>query len=187
MNSGILGAIKQFLQAFQVWLIVAPWEQGLRVRFGKHVKLWGPGLHWRLPFADAVYLQSVRMRIAMLERQTVSTRDGRTITLSGSIGYCITDVARLYQTLHHADSTIRSMAMVAIAEYVSTHDSAACTPVRIVEHLDTTTDYAKFGLGDIRINLTDFVVVKTYRLVGDHMPYNYDQGLNTDRPHGDPS
>lgn len=183
--NGLFDSIKQFVQAFRVWLIVAPWEQALRVRFGKQVRLWGPGLHWKLPFIDTVYVQSVRMRIVMLDRQTVSSRDGKTITLAGSIGYCIDDIGKLYQTLHQADATIRSLAMVAIAQYVSTHEFAECVPAKIVGHLDTATDYASYGLGQIRINLTDFVVVKTYRLIGDQLGYHYGRGLDTETAHGE--
>ena len=65
--------LKQIGQIFRWWVIVAPWEQGLRVRAGKHVLLLKPGLHVRIPYIDQVFIQSSRLRIVHLAMQTVLT------------------------------------------------------------------------------------------------------------------
>jgi hypothetical protein len=118
--------------------------------------------------------------------------DGKTVTLSGAIGYVIEDIGKLYTTLHHAEDTIANMAMVAIAQYVSTHEIDVCHPDQIVAYLRETLDFGKFGLGEVTAYLTDFSVVRTYRLIGDVQygrPYNGPSALSTERadPLGNPS
>lgn len=60
----LFGAIFRFFRQFQIWVVVAPWEQAVRVRLGKHLSVLNAGVHLKLPFADLVYLQSVRLRIS---------------------------------------------------------------------------------------------------------------------------
>lgn len=44
------------------WFVVLPWEQAVRVRAGSRVRLYGAGLHFRVPFIDYVWLQNTRRR-----------------------------------------------------------------------------------------------------------------------------
>jgi hypothetical protein len=69
-----IDAIMRLLGAVAFWVIVQPWEQCLRVRMGKHVRMLPSGFHWRLPLIDTVFKQSVRMRTAMLP--TPDANDG---------------------------------------------------------------------------------------------------------------
>ena len=39
----ILDLIREFFRLFQWWVIIAPWEQAVRVRAGKHLTLLQPG------------------------------------------------------------------------------------------------------------------------------------------------
>ena len=63
MLNSFMEGVRQFLKALQMWVTIAPWEQGLRVRLGRRVKLLGAGVHLRLPVLDVLYIQTVRTRI----------------------------------------------------------------------------------------------------------------------------
>ena len=53
------------------WIvIVAPWEQALRIRLGKRVKLCKAGCYLRIPFIDRIYRQSIRRRLSYFQTQT---------------------------------------------------------------------------------------------------------------------
>ena len=43
-------------------VVVAPWEQALRIRWGKTATLLKGGVYLRIPFIDRIYRQSVRKR-----------------------------------------------------------------------------------------------------------------------------
>ena len=66
----------------------------------------GRRVHFRIPIFDKFYVQSTRLRVLITSRQTLMTRDGKTVTLSGMPGYSIVDVMMLHQTLYHAEDTL---------------------------------------------------------------------------------
>ena len=172
----IIQLLRQIIGQFQPWVIVSPWEQAVRVRLGKRIKLLDAGIHLKLPFLDSVYLQSVRLRVAGLYRQTLSTRDGVVITVGGTIGYKIEDIGKLYRTLHHGEGTIANLARVEISNYVTSHKRDECEPERIVNAVNGALDFSQYGLSAVSIAVTDFAIVRTLRLIGD-TEYGY---------HGDP-
>ncbi len=46
--------IQLFGEAFNWLYILQPWEQGVRVRAGKHIKKVNGGLHFKLPYLDKI-------------------------------------------------------------------------------------------------------------------------------------
>lgn len=168
-------------RAFQWWIVVQPWEQALRVRMGKHVQRIGPGVHLRIPLVHSVYRQSVRMRVTTLPLQTLTTTDGKTLTLAATVGYVIDDIERLYQTLHHAEGTIINMAQSTIAEYVSTSTLKDVQPAAVESHVSGKLAFDRYGLGEARIRIVDFAVVRTFRLMNseDYRDSGGGERLNT--------
>ena len=77
--------LKQFGRLFRWWIIVLPWDQAIRVRLGKHTRVLGPGVYWRIPYVDLVFQQSIRQRSARNDMQTLTTRDDRTISLASQM------------------------------------------------------------------------------------------------------
>jgi hypothetical protein len=184
----IANAILDFLKNLLAWwFLVEPWEQAVRVRFGKHYVLRHPGVHFKFPFFDIVYKQNVRRRTSSVPLQTLTTRDGKTMTVLGSLGYSIVDVLKLHLTLHDAESTIKQMVQGLVSEYVATHDLLDCTPAQVTAAVRAQLQLAKFGLGDVEFFLTGYVSnIRTYRLISDTMQwaYEYSSGLSTNVQHG---
>lgn len=150
---------------FMWWVTIAPWESALRVRWGKHVTTLEPGVHLRIPYADRVYRQSVRLRVCNLPPQTLTTLDGHTVTLQGMLGYEIFDIETLYETLHHAEDTITNIACSSLAQYIGTHTREDCTPGNIETAANELIDLEQYGVGGTHITITTFAFVKTYRLI----------------------
>lgn len=172
----IIESLKQLGQIFQWWIVIAPWEEGLRVRLGRRITILHAGPHLRVPFIDAVYVQSTRRRIVNLPIQTVTTRDGKTLTFSGTLGYSIADVLKLYSTLHHAHDTIQNFALQALAERVSVEDAERLSAGALGS---LTLDLAPYGISETKISVTDFAFVRTYRLISDQKWGGYGDTLST--------
>jgi SPFH domain / Band 7 family len=179
MLQALVNFVNNFFRLFQWWVVCSPWQVGVRVRLGKHVRTFGPGVHWSIPYMDHFFVESVRLRVSGLETQTLTTRDGQTITLSGTYGYCLQDVRKLFDTLYQPEQTIRNLVESAIAQYVATHDFADCAPLTIVAAVEPTLDLAKYGLGCLQVRIVEYARVRTYRLIqGDRdTPWS---GLTTD-------
>lgn len=160
----------QLLQFFQTlltwWFIVEPWEQAVRVRFGKHLRLFEAGAHFRVPYFDHIYVQNVRRRVMGLGMHTLTTRDGQTLTVSGSLGYKITDVLKLHQTLNDAEGTVAQQVQGTLARYVATHDAAECTPAQLMEEVNGMLPLEQYGLGEADFFLQGYVAkIPAFRLI----------------------
>lgn len=160
---------KQFLekitQVVKFIIVIAPWEQGLRVRLGKHVKLLEAGIHLRIPFVDRVYCQPIRRRLCVIPAQTVTTDDGRAVTLSGALGYRIINLRTLYDNLHDAQDTLETMAASCAASYIFGHSLEDLKPEEIEDHVSKSLGLDRFGLGDTEFKLCNFAAVRTFRFI----------------------
>jgi regulator of protease activity HflC (stomatin/prohibitin superfamily) len=185
----LINAIQAVSKGTAIMAIIAPWEQGdyaLGACAVKQVKRLNAGIHLKLPIVDTIYVQSVRMRISGLPRQTVTTKDGKTVTITGSVGYAIANIQQLYNTLHHPEDAIQKRAQALIANFISSRKAKDCTADAIEAGLaeplrDTLSCY---GIEDTRIFVTDLAIVRTYRLIGDNAWGMYGGPLNTDQPIG---
>ena len=177
-------ALQQIVEGIKnlfTWiLIVAPWEQAVRVRFGSRVTLLHAGVHLRLPFFDRVYRQSIRRRLGIIRPQTITTNDGKVLTLSGVLGFSIVDLLKLYDTLEHAQDTVDAEVASSISTYCSGVTLEECRPRQIEEYVRGDVHLEKYGLAGQEFFVTSFAVVRTYRLItGDLPAYNYGRFLDT--------
>ena len=175
--------LAQFWRQLRPWTVINPWEQALRVRLGRHVRRLPPGVHLKVPLIDTIYAQSVRRRIVALQVQTITTTDGKAVSFAASLGYEIGDLAKLYETLHHAEDTIIRLGMAALAHVVRTRAADDCDQESIERAAVTRLDLVRFGIQGVELYLTAFAVVRTYRLISDP---TYDTGgdqLSTTQEH----
>lgn len=156
------------LNAFKIWIIVQPWEMGLRVRLGKNVKLLKGGIYFRLPYIDSVYIQSVRLRAISLPMQTLTSKDKQTITLTGNLGYSITDVRKMYNKLYHPELTLSNLAMSVIADFIYNNDVLEIKASDVESTVTKAMQGFDYGIKVESFTLTNFAVVKTFRLIQDH-------------------
>lgn len=148
-----------------------PWEQAIRIRFGRHSKLLDAGLHFKIPFFDSVYVQTTRLRVTNLPMQTISTKDDKTVTISMALGYSITDIQQLFNTLYHPESTLSNICNGEISEYVSSHDLRDCRPVLLEKAVREKIEIFKdYGIRIDYFKVVGFANVRTYRLISDMYP-----------------
>lgn len=161
---------------FKWWVIVLPWQSGIRIRLGKKEKILINGIYLKLPIIDSVFIQNVRFRYAQMPIQTVTTKDGNTITLNGSIGWEITDIRKMYNGINNPEATMTGIAMAEISEYVATHTLLECTPKELEKAIKL--DVTKHGIKTI-MKISSFAVVRTFRLIQDNtwMPTNKEYEL----------
>lgn len=167
------------------WVSITPWEAGLRVRTlprrPPQVTILKAGLHWAFPICDTVYKQSTRLRISDLPIQTLTTTDGKTLTVKGMIGYTIKNIKKLYDNLQHGEDALTNIATGVIAEYVATRASTEFTPAMLEEAVLEKLDFEQYGLGKTNLKITDFAYVKSYRLIQGDNWYSSGDTLNTNR------
>ena len=175
--------VNRFTEAFRWWFVLQPWEQALRVRAGKTIRKFEGGIHFRVPYLDAIFKQNCRLRISDMTQTTVTTANNSTITMAGALRYRVVDVEPLYNALHMAENTIIQYVQGVIAKYVAVTDEHECTPAHIVDHVnENIRQLEEWGLGELEFILTDYARVRTYRLIQGAMDRWNDFSLQTNEP-----
>ena len=166
-----MNQVQQFLEyifnAFKIWVIVQPWEAGLRVRNGKHIKKLSQGIYFKLPYFDSVYVQEIRLRVREMPMQTLTSKDLKTITLNSALGYSISNVEKLYQTLYLPEMTLQNIAMSSIAEVLHSTNADEISPGLLETKVLDKLKADDYGLNYEYFKITNFAVVKTFRLIQD--------------------
>ena len=152
-------------QMFNWVFVIVPWQQAIRIRMGKTITVLDPGILFQVPFIDRVYIQNMRERVAATTSQALTTRDGVTITLCAALRFEIVDIRPMYTRLHQASETICQIVEGEFSKYIIMNDAKDCTPDKVLAHVLGRVDLSKFGLKLNDLFLTDFVKVKTYRLI----------------------
>ncbi len=166
-----MNGLKEFLQwlfeSVRILIIVQSFETGIRIRFGKKIKKLEKGVYFRLPFFDSIYIQESRLRIIALPLQTLTTKDGETITLNGSIGYAIADIEKLYDTLYHPERSIQNIAMAEITTQIYDKNLAEVKIQDLRTVIMGKLKELDYGIEFKYFEITNFAVVKTFRLIQD--------------------
>ena len=177
-----MNQVQQFFEyifnAVKIFIIVQPWQTGIRVRNGKKIKKLDKGIYFRLPYFDSVFVQESRLRVAEIAIQTLTSKDLKTITLNGAFGYSITDIEKLYRTLYHPETTLQNIAASEMADFVFSNDVQSVTPESVEKHVLGKLKTYDYGVNFEYFRIINFAVVKTYRLIQDQS-FNY-EGLRMD-------
>lgn len=150
---------------FQWWITISPWEQGVRIRLGKHTKLLQSGIHLKLPIIDVVYVQPIRDRAQHIRPQTLMTKDKKIVSLAAAIQYKVDDILQLYSSVHNPQELIETKIQSAVAGYVNANTLEDIVPQDIEDHIAESLDFSKLGLTLHSSSITDFAVVRTYRFI----------------------
>ncbi|MDB0602348.1 SPFH domain-containing protein [Tenacibaculum maritimum] len=166
-----MNQVQQFFEylfkSLKIWVIVQPWEAGIRVRNGNKIKKLNKGIYFKIPYFDSVYVQEVRLRVIEMPMQTLTSKDKKTVTLNSSIGYSIKDIEKLYQTLYKPEMTLQNIAMSAIAEVLSNTNADKISPELLENSVITKLNTDDYGFDYEYFKITNFAIVQTYRLIQD--------------------
>lgn len=177
-----MNQVKEFIEyifnAIKIWIIIQPWQSGVRVRMGKTIKKLEKGMHFRIPYIDSVFVQETRLRVVDLPMQTITTADEKTITLNSAAGYVIADVEKLYKTLYHPETTIRNIIMSSVGEFCYNKNLTSIDKTTLEQYVLDELNKLEYGVKFEYFKIMNFAVVRTYRLIQD-TTWNW-EGLNLD-------
>ena len=77
--------------SWKFWIVVPPWDIGVRVRLGRRGAELEPGPHWRIPFLDDVLLVNTRLRIASAPPVTLAAGGNRARMVTAVVGFRVAD------------------------------------------------------------------------------------------------
>lgn len=163
----LLTRIMNFFGQFKLFVMIMPWERAARIRLGSRVVIWESGWHIKLPFVDEVVPMNTRLRIADTGTQTLTTRDGMTLTVGLAIGFRIDDPLDVLLRMQHPESSCSALAASVAASIVSATTRAALSVVLLETHvLAALRQDTPYTFDFVRVR--DFAYARTYRLLNEN-------------------
>ena len=169
--------IVNLLKDARFWQIVLPWERGVRVRFGRWVKVWEAGLHLRIPFFDDVRVVNTRLMVATVPSLTVTTLDGRVVTLAANIGLRIADPVKVLMAFRDPTNVCSAFAQGEFQSFIASRTLEDCKPAVVERAVSVAlTAFGKEAIEFVFVRLVDFAVCRTIRLINDNWRPNSGHG-----------
>lgn len=163
----IKDTIEYITKSVRLCVVITPWEKAVRVRFGKHMKLLNNGIHLKLPFFDSIYKQTIRLRILSLPMQTLSSYDGKTVTIKVAVGYSISNIKHLYNTLHEPETTVNNIVLGETSIHISNMKTSEYDAKKLEADVLSKLQATDYGLKFEYVKVLEYAIVKTIRLLQD--------------------
>lgn len=160
--------LRSILESAKFWYMVNPWECAVRVRAGRYAKQIDPGTYLRTPFIDTITLVNTRLRITSTPSLTITTRDGKTVTLAVMVGFKIVDPLLAMRELMTPEYTCAAMAQAATAASAARRNADELREPAFLDAIKAELIDSKVpGVQFETIKITEMAVVRTFRLLQD--------------------
>lgn len=168
-----MGWVKELIQRLTCFIprpvMLAKYQAGVRITWGRRCKKISSGLFWYIPlFQDIIDLE-VQTQVVDLRGQSVHTKDGKHLIVSGAIQYSIKDIYKAIFNVQNVDVSLETLALGVILEYVSERTLEECQEVIGLkkEILKGIKDAAQgWGVKIEHVYITDLDESRNIRLIG---------------------
>lgn len=175
------------LREVKFWFRVEPWERAIRVRawYKRNItNVAGPGLHWKIPMLDEVYMVNTRQRLGPTSTQTISTKDGKIVTLGITLGFSIVDPLQALSTYQHPENSVAVLVHNYAADYILSRELEEIIPSDLE---DSVLDGLRAsdpdnGITIEFVKITNFVFsspARTIRLIQDDIITDFSSDAST--------
>jgi membrane protease subunit HflK len=120
----LLDFLREFIVYFLPFQILGDDQCGLIRRFGKYRRSLKPGWNWKWPVFETAMTEIAALGSMTLREQTLTTRDGKQITLRGVLTWKVSDPKKYILGCDNAQSVVNDVGCCVIAELVPSCDSA---------------------------------------------------------------
>ena len=123
MFDKLIDLLIDFLELFQFWVVIDEYERGVCKTLGKRRRknpVLDPGFHLVCPLGiDEVLVDNVVPTVDAFEEQSLTTKDGKSITLSAVVMWSISDVEKILFEVEDSDSALSEATCGIIGEIVA--------------------------------------------------------------------
>lgn len=167
----LIGWIGENIAALVPFRFVRSYQRAVRFWLGQPGPELGAGFWWVIPGLLTIEIVDTRADTSNLPTQSVTLKDGRSVTFSANVEFEIVDAVAYLTGVQQFDFSITNVAMSHLAKRVRawTWDELVAEQRALELSLrDTMTTRAKrWGVQINDVGITDLTCAKTFRLYGD--------------------
>ncbi len=168
----IFDTIRRFIP---VIFLLSPDEAGVRVTLGTRVKVLDPGFYFHWPIIQTILYTTVTIQVKDLRSQSIPSKGGRDLILSGAIKYKIVDIRKAMLEVQDYDRSLEALSLGVLLAVASTmtEDELIDTERLGDEILKKIREEASgWGLKLQRVYITDLGRAKNVRLLTNNIGIN---------------
>jgi len=149
------------------FFVVHVYQHASVLRFGKYQRTCGPGLHWKIPFADEIYEFVTCMTTMRLPPQTLTTADGKAIVVSTVVRYKIRDVEPFLSLVSDRQDALADITMGEVRRVVreQTFESLLSSPPEDGIATAVRRRVGRYGFDVEAVTFIDLAAIRSFRLV----------------------
>lgn len=162
--SAIVEHLREYLLPF---VVIHVYQNAGVLRFGKYHRTLPPGFHWKWPLVEDVMTENVFHTTLALEPQTITTRDDKTVVVSGIVRYKINDVKPFICEIGNQHDLLRDTSMGAVLKQVRQIELRALLDVPPENKIasDIRRQVKDYGMEIDFFTFTDIGQIRTIRLI----------------------
>jgi regulator of protease activity HflC (stomatin/prohibitin superfamily) len=165
--------IMKATKIFPRFVAIFPNEGGVFLRMGKYKKTLRPGLYFCFPIVDEIQKLDITPQVINLPNQSVTTKDTKTIAVSGAVEYSIYDPQKALLEVQNFDVSLQNLSMGIIGNYIKQRTYRDCIKLDGLEKevvKGIRKKASDWGLKVIRFWITDMAQHRVYRLMTQDTP-----------------
>ncbi len=170
MFDKLIDLVVTFIHDILPFKIVDQWEAGVHLKTGRFYRVVSPGLNWKVPFFDKIWVTPIITQTVNLTPQTLTTLDERSVVLTSIVRYHIVNVHSFLLTVMHANDVLVDTTQGIIRDIVETTNWDNLVDLTNIVTPEVNNEVAKWGIVVEAVKFPDLGEIKTYRIIGDTNP-----------------
>jgi len=158
-----------FVRQFWPLHVLGPEEGGVITFWGHPWLTVGPGIYFAIPFFMGVDRLNVKEQVVDLRPQSVTTKDGCTLAVSGAISYEIADPRKALYHVQNFDMSLPTLSLGVMAHFINGRNRDECGDsdalVGEVKAGIVGVAESRWGIRILDVWITDLADHKVYRVI----------------------
>jgi hypothetical protein len=148
--------LSRLFSSWKFWIVVSPWDVGVRVRMGKVAATLRPGPHLRIPGLDEIVMVNTRLRMCSTPTVTIAgSNANKTRVVTANVAFTVADPVRAMLAYTDSASALAALAQAAIATGKTQEEALAAL----------REEFGAHGVDVSAVYYTENVEVRTLRLM----------------------
>lgn len=148
MFDKIWEAILSLGHELKFWFVVKHYEGAVVLRAGNIHRVRYAGMYWKWPLVEHIDSHYIKDDTILFPTQTLTTLDGKTVTVSGMVLYHVEDILPFLTELNQPLQAISDIGISIIADNIISNDLSYANSEEIIQKIgeDISEECKKWGI-----------------------------------------